>query len=118
MVYPRITITLILDINTSLKWCSYHHSKLHNTSDWKAHINRSKPQTKCFNCDEDHFVCDCPKPKTNTEKPQHSDQTIHATFSINAHILIDMWPDINKNLEKLKLIIRKIANYVRSTHAT
>ena len=69
--------------------------------------------------DEDHFVKDCPKPKrTNTEKPQHSDQTIHTTFSTIAHILIDMWQDINKKFQKLKLRNRKITNYVKSTHAT
>ena len=98
-----------LEINASSKWCSYHHSKSHNTVDCKAHINRSKPPAKCFNFNEDHFIKDCPKLKrTNTEKPQHSYKSIHTTFNTNAHILINMWQNINKKLEKLKLRSRKI----------
>ena len=108
-----------LEINTSSKWSSYHHSKSNDTVDFKAHINRSKLPTKCFNCNEDHFVKDCPKPKrTNTEKPQHSDQTIHITLSTSAHDVKDMWQDINKKLEKVKLSNRKFTNYVRLTHIT
>ena len=34
------------------------------------------------------------------------------------NILIDVWQDINKNIEKLKLRNRKITSYVRSTHTT
>ena len=109
----------ISEINTSSKWCAYHHSKSQDTVDCKAHINRSKLPTKCFKIDEDYFVKDCPKPKrTNTEIPQHSNHTIHTTFSTNAHIMIDMWLDINKKLEKLKLRDRKFTNYVRSNHET
>ena len=109
----------IVEINTSSKWYSYHHSKSLHTVDCKAQINRSKPPTKCINCDEDHFLKDCSKPRrTNIVKPQHSDQTIHTTFSTNAHILIDMWQDINKHLEMLKLRNREITNYVRSTSTT
>ena len=43
-----------------------------------------------------------PTKRTTIEKPQHSNQTIHTTFSTYAHILIYMWQDINKKLEKLK----------------
>ena len=99
--------------------CSYHHSKSHDTVDCKTHINRSQLPKICLNCDEYHFRKDCPKPKrTNIGKPQHSDQTIHTIFSTYANIPIDMWQDINKKLEKLKLRNRKITNYVRSTCAT
>ena len=88
---PTVNVYSISEINTSSKWCLYHHPKSYNTEDCKTNINRSKLPTKCFNCDEDHFVKDFPKPKrTNTETPQYSDQTIHSTFSTNAYILIDM----------------------------
>ena len=58
----------ISEINSSSKWCSYHHSKSYDTIDCKAHINRSKPPTKCFNCNEDHFIKDWPKPKKLIQK--------------------------------------------------
>ena len=53
----------IVEITTSSKWYSYHHSKSNDTVDCKAYINRSKPPTKLFNCDEDHFVKECHEPK-------------------------------------------------------
>ena len=82
----------ILEIKTSPKWYSYYHFESHDTVDGKTHIKRSKPPTKCFNCDEYHYIKDCSTPKrSNTEKPQHSDQTTHTTFSISAYIPIDMW---------------------------
>ena len=94
----------VLEINTSSKWCSYHYSKSHNTVDCKAHINRSKLATKRFNYNEDHFIKACPKSKrTIAEKSQHSDQTIHTTFSTSTHIPVDMWQDINKKIGEVKI---------------
>ena len=34
------------EINKSSKWCSYHHSKSHDTVDCKGYIIRSKLPTK------------------------------------------------------------------------
>ena len=39
----------------------------------------------------------------NWETPQHLDQTVHATLSTNTHFPIEMWQDINRQLEELIL---------------
>ena len=65
---PKDNVYSIVEINTGSRWCSYHHFESHDTVDCKAHINRSKPPTKCCNCNEDHFVKNCPKPKELAQK--------------------------------------------------
>ena len=58
---------------------------------------------------------DCAKPrKARKETPQTSDQnpSLHTTFSINAHIPLDMWQNLNIQLEVLKLGIKLISNFL------
>ena len=62
--------------------------------------------TKCFNCGDDHFAKDSKTQKIKQTPP--SDQTIHMTIGTNAHIPIEMWQGIDKQLEELKLRNRKI----------
>ena len=87
------------------------HSIIHNNT---VHLQRSKPKVYCYNCGKDHFIKDCPKPKSkrktsylpNTEQKP----SISMTISTNLHIPLGIWNNINKQLAALKLIIIKLTS--------
>ena len=83
----------------------YSQSKTHDTVECRVHLQRSKSQIKCYNCGDDHFVKDCSKPKKTKKEPTKTIEqnlSIPITFNTNAHIPLEMWQNIKKQLKVLK----------------
>ena len=91
--------------------------KINNTVECRVHLQRSKPKMQCYNCIEDHFIKDCPKPKSNrktSDAPSlEHNPSINMIFNKSAHIPLDMGKNINKHLPTEKLNNQRITKYVQ-----
>ena len=54
--------------------------------------------------------------KNDKETSLSSGPTVHTVFSTNGHILPEMWQNITRNSENLKIKNKKMAQYVKMHH--
>ena len=74
------------------------YSETHNSVDCRLHIQRSKPKLNASTVETIIYPRIAPNPKRSTRHPSPNSKqnpSIHATFSTNTHIPLDMWKNIN-----------------------